>query len=108
MRGGKLPTAQQEADDPPAADVVYEACGAFLRDKTRDQKKFPLVFEENCNYGLRRNLWGMKPIGIAIATLGIAAVGVILLIDPTVRSGSRAGVAALAAAVNVLLLLGWI
>ena len=38
-----------------------------LRDASRDQARFPLVFAENVNYGFRRNLWGLKPIGASIA-----------------------------------------
>jgi hypothetical protein len=41
----KLPTAQQQAAAPNAADTAYEACGTFL----------------DCNYGFRRNLWGEAP-----------------------------------------------
>jgi hypothetical protein len=41
----KLPTAQQQAAAPNAADTAYEACGTFL----------------DCNYGFRRNLCGEAP-----------------------------------------------
>jgi hypothetical protein len=54
MRNVKLPTAQQEASDPAGADLIYEACSTFLRDRMPSEK---LVFAENCNYGMRRNLW---------------------------------------------------
>jgi len=41
-------------------------------------KKFPLVFEENCNYGFRRNLFGLRSLGLSIATLGTAAIAVLI------------------------------
>lgn len=67
----KIPSASEEADAPELADETYEACVAFLRSSTRDKEKFSLVFEENCNYGFRRNLWGMKPIGVSTSIFGL-------------------------------------
>jgi hypothetical protein len=108
MQDVKLPTPEEEAADPHAADEVYEACTTFLREKTRDRKKFDLVFEENCNYGFRRNLWGMKPLGLVIALLALAAIVGIPVTDPAARSGGRLGLVAVTGAVGLLLLLGWL
>lgn len=63
----KMPTAEDEARDPVAADQAYEAAGAWLLAQTRDKKRFPLIFEENVNYGFRRNFWAMKPIAVAVS-----------------------------------------
>ena len=98
-----IPSLKEEQAKPSVADDVYENCAAFLREKTRDKKKFNLIFEENCNYGFRRNLWGMKPIGILIATIGCAAVGVLFL----VRGRSIPPLAVACGLGNLLLLLGW-
>lgn len=68
-----LPTAEDEERDPQRADHAYEAATRFLITKTRDKTRFPLIFKENTNYGFRRNLWGMKPIGLPVALLGTAA-----------------------------------
>lgn len=73
VEGIKMPMAKQEAEDPDAADSIYDSCAAFLREQTRDAKEFPLVFQENMNYGFRRNLWGMKPAGIVISAIGALA-----------------------------------
>jgi len=73
----RLPSPEEEARELKAADEVYDACGAFLRAKTRDQKIFYLLFEENCNYGFRRNLWGMKPVGIGFSIIGICVVAMV-------------------------------
>ncbi len=72
-----LPTAAEEIASADQADETYEACATFLRNKTRDREKFNLIFEENCNYGFRRNLWGMKPLGIILSILGILAAGIV-------------------------------
>lgn len=77
VEGIKMPTVEQEAEDPNAADWIYDSCTAFLRAQTRDAKEFPLVFQENTNYGFRRNLWGMKPAGIVISVLGALACSVL-------------------------------
>lgn len=72
----KIPTAQEEQADPRNADEVYDACCAFLRTETRDKKVFNLIFEENVNYGFRRNLWGMRPLGILAALVGLIVIGI--------------------------------
>jgi hypothetical protein len=67
LTGLHIPSPAEEAADLPAADAVYEACVVYLRESTRDRKKFPLVFEENCSYGFRRNTWGLKPYAVTIS-----------------------------------------
>ncbi|MBI4445359.1 MAG: hypothetical protein HY645_05555 [Acidobacteria bacterium] len=103
----KIPTPEKEDRDPQGADEVYEACVAFLLEKTRDRKQFPLVFEENCNYGFRRNLWGMKPLGIAMAISGTAAILGLLILNHF-KNASIAPTVVIAGLGNLLLLLGWL
>ena len=38
-----------------------------------DTKKYPLLFKENINYGYRRNVWGLRSIGIVTSGLCCAA-----------------------------------
>lgn len=66
LLGRPMPTVAEELKDPGEADSVYEAYSNLLLERTRDKQRFPLVFEELTNYGFRRNLWGMKPIGCLI------------------------------------------
>ena len=73
LLGQALPTEEEEARDPCGADQQYEAAVSFLREATRDTSMFSLVFAENVNYGFRRNLWGLKPYGFALAALATAA-----------------------------------
>jgi hypothetical protein len=58
--GRAAPTAGEEAADQGAADSFYEQGGIWLRDSTRDAKKFPILFSELVSYGFRRNLRGLK------------------------------------------------
>jgi hypothetical protein len=67
----KIPNISEEAKLPEKADQIYDACVKLLIGKTRDKDKFPLVFEELCNYGFCRNLWGMKPLGITTSIIGL-------------------------------------
>jgi hypothetical protein len=64
-----MPTEASEREGPQSADQVYEAYSNLLLERTRDKKKFPLVFQELTNYGFRRNLWGMKPIGLTLSAI---------------------------------------
>jgi hypothetical protein len=54
------PTAADEVNNPTAAIAFYELAGTWLRENTRDPKKFPILFTELVTYGFRRNLLGMK------------------------------------------------
>ncbi len=69
----KIPTPEQEVRDSDAADQIYGATTRYLIGETRDTKRFPLIFKETVNYGFRRNLWGLKPFGLTISTLGASA-----------------------------------
>ena len=106
VKGMNIPSAEEEATDPQAADAVYESCAAFLRQKTRG-KEFSLLFQENTNYGFRRNLWGMKPAGIAISISGM--LGCVALTTWFFLAGKEEWlVAAMCAAVCVALLVLWV
>ena len=64
-----VPTPADEAAAPEAAENVYRAWSTYVRVNTRDTKKYPLLFQENVCYGYRRNLGGMRPIGITVSAL---------------------------------------
>ena len=78
--GYPLPTEQEEAAGPAWADLKYEEVTDALKEATRDKDRFRLVFAENVNYGFRRNLLGLKPIGATIAVvLFLVSWGLLLL-----------------------------
>ncbi|MGA2653259.1 MAG: hypothetical protein ABSF28_22275 [Terracidiphilus sp.] len=72
VKGTKAPSSEEELADPDAADQVYAAWSTYIRVNTRDTKKYPLLFQENISYGYRRNVWGLRPVGIT--TTGLSAV----------------------------------
>lgn len=105
VTGAPAPSTRKESAAPGDADDVYNAYVRHLRDAMRDKKQYPLVFEENVNYGFRRNTWGLKPYGIALAALGTAgaAVNLVRFLD-----GTRASMACACTVVSLVLLLFWL
>ncbi|MDH7798157.1 MULTISPECIES: hypothetical protein [unclassified Beijerinckia] len=55
-----VPTEEAENQNVKAGDAFYERAGAWLRENTRNTKKFGILFAENVTYGYRRNLLGLK------------------------------------------------
>jgi hypothetical protein len=72
------PAEAQERVDPTAADAFYARCGDWLRENTRNAKKFNILFNENVTYGFRRNLLGMKWSALALNLLVVVISGCVL------------------------------
>lgn len=58
--GAPAPTPEEEKADPDAADAYYVQAATWLRENTRNAKKFDILFNESISYGFRRNLLGLK------------------------------------------------
>jgi hypothetical protein len=71
--GLHVPSTDEQERDPPAADVHYESCTEELIRRTRDSARFPLVFKGLTDYGFRRNLLGLKPLGLPISIVAFLA-----------------------------------
>ena len=97
--------AEQETSDFDSARSVYRSATNFLRERTRDTTAYPLLFKENISYGFRRNLWGMKPAGIAIALIGVIACAVSLSAFP--KNEYEMIVAWVCLVINSVLLTWW-
>ena len=77
--GYALPTEDEELADPELADQAYQAAVAVLIARTRGRRKeYPLIFAENCSYGFRRNMLGLRTWGTLLALMAgiLAAAGV--------------------------------
>jgi hypothetical protein len=107
LMGKPLPTIAEEHADPGSADLIYESVGDCLREKTRDKKAFPLIFKELMSYGFRRNLWGMKPLGVVLACVCVA-VQLAILTREIVIQHQVAPTPLLMTLANVVLLMGWL
>lgn len=107
MPGTLLPTPQQEQENPAHAETAYQSCVDFLREKTRDKGRFPLIFQENINYGFRRNLWAMKPAGVVVAVgAGAASAGAVW--NRASTSSESLTIPIIALVVSVAILVVWI
>ncbi len=66
--GGKIgrvpPTRATEEQSPDQADSFYKDAGDWLREHTRDTKEFGILYAENVTYGFRRNLYGLRVLGL--------------------------------------------
>jgi hypothetical protein len=87
--GLKMPTPEEEQVSPQDADQRYESAARFLRDKTRNEKSYPLVTKENINYGFSRNIWAVKSFGITLSLLTLLANSVFLYLKSIEVSNSE-------------------
>jgi hypothetical protein len=90
------PSAEQERADPKAADGMYASGVKWLQERCRG-KAFPLVEKENAEYGFRRNLRGLKPIGITacVVALLISALAIVWRYDPVIPAISSLSIPSL-------------
>ncbi|WP_332768686.1 hypothetical protein [Phenylobacterium sp.] len=65
--GHEIPTITLETATPGIADTHYRGCVTWLLETTRDTKTYGLIFEENIDYGFRRNAFGLKVVAVPIA-----------------------------------------
>lgn len=76
--GHAIPTAEQEQADPKAADAHYGSAVNWLKEQTRGAEH-KLLLDENVDYGFRRNLAGLKPLGVTVTLAALAADCALLL-----------------------------
>ena len=102
------PSPDEENADQAAADIFYGQCGNWLRQNTRDTKRFPILFGENITYGFRRNLLGVKTLALCLNAV-VVAVCLFLLWrlswDADTPQGSRIAVVLLVAGAHAAYML---
>lgn len=107
VKEANAPSAIDETSDPAGADKIYTAWSTFIRVNTRDTRKYTLLFRENINYGYRRNVWGLRPVGIATSSLSLLCA--IAWIYLKYRATGQISVELItAAAITSLLLVLWL
>lgn len=104
--GFKVPTEDEEAHDPVGSDECYAAFVAELRRVTRDKRKYPLVHKRLIDYGFRRNILGLKWVGLgaAIAVSLLCAMHVLWKWD----SAGLINLVSLVGAASVAIAIGWL
>lgn len=77
VRGLQLPSPEEERNSPGPSDERYRSAVVWLLAQTANRDQFPLIFEENVNYGFRRNLWALKRpvLWIHGSTITFAGIG---------------------------------
>lgn len=103
VREVSAPSPADEAAAPEAAENIYRAWSTYVRVNTRDTKKYPLLFHENVCYGYRRNLEGLRPIGITVSALCV--LGGLGWLGYQYRTGSNLSEAVIGADVLALMFL---
>jgi hypothetical protein len=104
--GDPLPTTAEEQANPASADARYEEAIRRLIGMTRDRKRFHLLFAENVNYGMRRNLLGLRWTGMAVAAV-TAIVAIVIVLASSGRFAHRAAQYGPGLVVAMLELLFW-
>jgi hypothetical protein len=72
-----IPDEQEERGDPDAADVKIGAAMDEIRRRAKE-KSVKAVHRENINYGTVRNAYGLKPFGLTLCFVSLAALAVIV------------------------------
>ena len=70
----KLASREEERKDPDSADNGYVSATSWLLAKTRDRDQYPLIFEENVNYGIRRNLWALRAWAFCVESISFVGM----------------------------------
>ena len=106
--GWRAPDADEERKDFGKVSSLYDSAVRWLRENTREKSRFKLIFQENVSYGFRRNLYGLKKMGLFVSISCLLANVVTIYsnyMDDTTGS-DVVGWASLA--VCALVLLSWI
>lgn len=82
----KMPTEKDEEINKTESDEKYEAYISNLRALTRDSKEFSLLQCENRNYGMWRNLYGLKAISIICTVAFFIANTLLAIFLPSIMS----------------------
>jgi len=74
-----MPTREEEQEQPDDADHKYRSATNFLREFTRDKKKFPAIYRDNVIYGFSRNLLSIRVFGFLLSALCMLINSVLLI-----------------------------
>ena len=104
--GFDVPSQDEQDQNPCEADRLYESCVDELRRRTRDNERFPRVFQELRDYGFRRNIFALKPYGFTLTALSFFACLIIAFYDW--KTGKQLGFVIVSCFVNSGLILIWL
>jgi hypothetical protein len=97
-----FPSVEEEEKNPAAADAIYASAGAWLLSQTPDRARFGLLFEENVNYGFRRNFWALKPEALLVGGVSLMISAAAIAVEyaqagaaPTIQAAVATGLVTL-------------
>lgn len=82
----KIPGVDEESRGPSAADDIYGSANDWLLRATRGKEASKLMFEENMNYGFRRNFWALRPIALVVDIGLIATIVGLTLFNRNIQA----------------------
>ncbi|NGM33052.1 hypothetical protein G4G93_03720 [Methylobacterium sp. DB0501] len=77
-----VPAEQDEQTQLQQANAFYLAAADWLRENTRDHKRFSILFDNLISYGYRRNLLGLKPVALVCNGFVASSAAAILWLQP--------------------------
>lgn len=82
QQGHELPTVAEEARSPDKADGAYASAVRWLKEQPLARES-RMVRRENAEYGFRRNLRGLKPMGVLVCVFSIVGWGAAAVLMPS-------------------------
>ncbi len=76
VKGSDAPTPASEALASERADQTYAVWSNYLRVHSRGAKSAELVHDENVSYGYRRNVYGLRGMGVTLCVVSAVVAGV--------------------------------
>jgi hypothetical protein len=99
-----IPSVADEQNEPSRTREIYTAWVSYLISRTRDDR---LLLQENISYGFRRNLWGLKPVGLVVSVGSAVVLGLQLFSDASLHI-AVSSIDVVAQLVNVLAIVCWL
>lgn len=67
----EMPNIEDEKTNPDDAEHKYRSATNYLREYSRNKKKYPTVYNDNVSYGFSRNLLAIKKFGLFITLVSV-------------------------------------
>jgi hypothetical protein len=93
-------------EDPPSEPEIEIYVG-MLRERTRGSDTFPRVAAENAGYGFRRNMLGLRRLGMLTSASALAVAVAVLFWHVANGDGHQAAVLAAPAIFDAICLVAW-
>lgn len=107
INGWFPPLPEIESRNSDEADVFYESAVRWLLEKTRDTKKYRLLFKENISYGFRRNCYGIKWYSVILSLASILILISDIAFPNFIEAQTNLDLSLTVVALSTVLLIWW-